>query len=230
MGRAQKLKQQRKEEEKKRQEEERKKVYRNIFVVVVCIVAIGATVALVLLANILKKEKVTVREMVLETSKGEIVIEMLGDDAPMTVDHIAGLVEEGFYDDILWYRIEDFVVQTGSHVQSLLAQQGEEELDQDLLNQALTEDQEVGVVLDEISASNVRGAVGMAKPSDEETGEPTPNSATSEFYILKQDVLGLDTYFTVFGNVVRGMEVVDSLEDTDLLIKAEIREVERDKE
>jgi cyclophilin family peptidyl-prolyl cis-trans isomerase len=87
-------------------------------------------------------------------------------------------------------------------------------------------DQGVSTVQDEIGVSNLRGGVGMAKPSDSETQEPLPDSATSQFYILKQDSTFLDPYFTVFGEVTEGMDVVESLVANDDLLKAEIRDRE----
>jgi peptidyl-prolyl cis-trans isomerase B (cyclophilin B) len=226
VGRAQKLKQQRKVELEKRKKEERKKVLRTVFIVTTTILLIGVTVFLVLLVNHMKSKegepKIT-SEMVLETTKGEIVIGLYGENAPLTVQHVTDLVGQGFYDNLLWYRVEEFVVQTGSHYQSLVAESGEAEPDQAKLEEALTADSGVGTVMDEIGLSNVRGMVGMAKPSDAETQLPKANSATTDFYILKMDETSLDPYFTIFGKVVKGMDVVDSLEDTDVLTSATIR-------
>ncbi len=96
----------------------------------------------------------------------------------------------------------------------------------DPLQEARSRDDSVPAVPDEIGAPNVRGAVGMAKPSDPNTGEPLPDSATSEFYILKQDARHLDAGYSVFGQVVEGMDVVDSLEMGDYLYAAEVEEGE----
>lgn len=231
MGKAQKLKQQRKEEQEKLQKEERKKTWRRALIVTACIAAIAVTVGLIFLVNYMKEEeekkesepKVTA-EMVMETSKGEIVIGLYGEDTPATVEHITNLVNQGFYDGLLWYRVEDFVVQIGSHYQSLLAESEGVEPGEAELQEAMMKDQGVGVVIDEIGMSNLRGAVGMAKPSDPSTQLPLENSATSELYILKQDTTGLDPYFTIFGKVLSGMDVVDSLESTDVLLTVTIRE------
>jgi peptidyl-prolyl cis-trans isomerase B (cyclophilin B) len=231
LGKAQKLKQQRKEEEEKRQQEQKKDAWRKVIIIVVSVVTIAVTVGLIILVNYMKEEeaerekepKVTA-EMVMETSKGEIVIGLYGEDAPLNVQHVTDLVNRGFYDGLLWYRVEEFVVQTGSHYQSLMAESGDAQPDEAKLQEAFTLDQEVGVVMDEIGISNLRGAVGMAKPSDQTTQEPTANSATTDFYILKQDTIQLDTYFTIFGKVTSGMDVVDSLQDTDILVTSTIRE------
>ncbi len=223
MGRAQKLKQQRKEEEAQRRKEEKKESLRRLLTIAGFILAIGVTVALVLLVNHLKKEeagpKVT-SKLVLETSKGDIVVGLYGNEAPLTVQHVTELVNQGFYDGLRWYRVEDFVVQTGSHYHSLLAEYGEAEPDQAALEEAMGKDQGVVAVQDEIGLSNLRGMVGMAKPTDPQTQQPQADSATTDFYILKQDAVGLDAYFTIFGKVIKGMDVVDALEATDTITAA----------
>ena len=231
MGRAQKLKQQRKEEKESKKKQERKKIWRTVIIVSLSVLTVAVTVFLVLLVNYMKREEEkkesepsVTQEMVLETTKGEIVIGLFGEDAPLTVQHVVDLVNQGYYDNLRWYRVEDFVVQTGSHYQSLVAESEGSEPDQAKLEEALMQDSGVGVVPDEVGQSNVRGAVGMAKPNDPETQLPAENSATTDFYILKTDTTKLDPYFTVFGKVVSGMDVVDSLETTDVLVKATIRE------
>jgi peptidyl-prolyl cis-trans isomerase B (cyclophilin B) len=230
LGRAQKLKKERKEKQFELEKEKKKALYRKFIIVLVTILAVGVTVFLILLVNSLKKEeaaKPTVessKQMVMETTKGEIVIDLFTADTPLTVQHVTNLAQQGFYDNLRWYRVEDFVIQTGSHVQSLLAESGDAEPDQALLDQALQEDQGVGTVLDEIGQPNLRGSIAMAKPSDPETQQPMANSARTDFYILKTDASWLDSSYTVFGRVVGGMEVVDSLETTDYLISVQIRD------
>lgn len=225
MGRAQKLKQQRKEEAARQKQERKREARMRLLAMVGVLAAVGITVGLVLLVNHLKTRerapKITSR-LVLETSKGEIVIGLFGNDAPMTVQHVTDLVSRGFYDGLRWYRVEDFVVQTGSHYFSLKAEYGDAEPDQAAVEEAIARDGEVGEVVDEIGLSNLRGMVGMAKPNDPETQMPKPDSATTDFYILKQDATQLDAYFTIFGKVIKGMEVVDSLETTDTLVSARI--------
>ncbi len=99
---------------------------------------------------------------------------------------------------------------------------------QQQLEEAQALDASVPNVPDEIGVSNLRGGVAMAKPSDPETQEPLPDSAQNEFYILKQDSTFLDPYFTVFGQVTEGMDIVDALTTEDYLMASEVREVEGD--
>ncbi len=231
MGRAQKLKQQRKEEEERKRLEKRREARRTAVMVTASIMTVAVTAGLIILVNHLKKSEENkaaqpriTQELVLETTKGEVVIGLFGEDTPLTVQHVTDLAGRGFYDRLRWYRVEEFVVQTGSHYRSLMAESEGGEPDQEKLQEAMMRDQEVGVVMDEVKHSNLRGAVGMAKPSDPQTQQPQANSATTDFYILKKDTVSLDPYFTIFGKVTRGMEVVDSLESTDMLISATVRE------
>ena len=59
---------------------------------------------------------------------------------------------------------------------------------------------------------NVRGAVAMARVMSD------PNSAGSQFYILKKDVSSLDGQFAVFGKVIQGMDVVDQIQQDDKML------------
>jgi cyclophilin family peptidyl-prolyl cis-trans isomerase len=231
LGKAQKLKQQRKEEEEKRRQEERKKTRRKLIIVAASIATIAVTVGLIFLVNYIKeeeeereKEPRVTAEMVIETSRGEIIVGLYGEDAPLNVQHIAGLAERGFYDGLLWYRVLDFVVQTGSHYQSLVAESEGAEPDAEKLNEALAQDQEVGTVMDEIGISAVRGTISFAKPSDPQTGQYMANSGSTDFFILKTDRTDLDPYFSVFGRVLSGMDVVDNLEPSDIIVSVSIRE------
>jgi cyclophilin family peptidyl-prolyl cis-trans isomerase len=165
---------------------------------------------------------VSTKQLVLETTKGQIVIDLFTEDTPETVAHITSLVDQGYYDNLLWYRVEDFVVQTGGHLQSLMAESPGTEPDPVELEEALAEDMKVKTVMDEIGHSNIRGAVGMAKPMDPQTEMPIADSATTDFYILKMDVTSLDPHFAIFGQVVKGMDIVDSLETTDVLLTAAV--------
>jgi preprotein translocase subunit SecD len=53
---------------------------------------------------------VSTKQLVLETTKGQIVIDLFAKDTPLTVEYITSLVNKGYYDNLLWYRVEDFVV------------------------------------------------------------------------------------------------------------------------
>lgn len=128
----------------------------------------------------------------LETSMGDIVLELNEEAAPITVKNFIRYVEEGFYDGMVFHRvIPNFMIQGGGFTMDL-------------------KDKETHpMIVNEFKLSNVRGTIAMAKLGG------NPNSATSQFFINLKDSSGnLDRQnggFTVFAKVVKGMDVVDSI-------------------
>jgi cyclophilin family peptidyl-prolyl cis-trans isomerase len=140
--------------------------------------------------------------VVLETNFGDIAIELFPDDAPITVDNFLGYVNAGFYDGLVFHRvIYNFMIQGGGfYIEGnyiMYAEAGDF-----IINESYN------------GLSNVRGTIAMARSSD-------PNSATSQFYINHRDNLFLDREqasdgfgYCVFGQVVDGMDVVDTIAQT----------------
>lgn len=145
-----------------------------------------------------KQEKTTTVEI--QTPKGNIKMLVYNDKMPITVNNFLKLVNEKFYDDITFHRVEDWVIQGGDPTATGTG--GSEEEIQFEYSPSLR---------------NVRGAVAMARSDDK-------NSATSQFYILKNDAPGLDDDYAVFGEVISGMDVVDKIEIGDKMIS--VNEVE----
>ncbi len=143
------------------------------------------------------KEALSVTDTVkIETSKGTVMVEVYPKLAPITVENFEKLVKEGFYDGLKWHRVEDWVVQTGDPLGT--GEGGSPDTIPLEVNKAL---------------KNRRGALGMARTND-------PNSATSQFYVLKSDARWLDGGYAVFGKVVSGMDVIDQLTTEDTIVKA----------
>lgn len=139
--------------------------------------------------------------VVMETSRGRIVLELNREKAPVSVDNFERHVKAGFYDGLVFHRIApDFVIQAGRVTESL-----SERISQapPIVNEA------------ENGLKNLRGTVAMARMD-------YPNSATSEFFINLKDNAKLDfreaTYegfgYAVFGRVIEGMQVVDAIAAT----------------
>jgi cyclophilin family peptidyl-prolyl cis-trans isomerase len=126
--------------------------------------------------------------IVMETSKGRVVIELRPDLAPKHVERVKKLAREGFYDGIVFHRVIDgFMAQVGcphgtgtggSSHPNLPAEFNEE--------------------------PHVRGTVSMARAQ-------SPNSANSQFFIVFDDARFLDRQYTVWGKVTEGMENVDKI-------------------
>jgi peptidylprolyl isomerase len=126
--------------------------------------------------------------MILETTKGRVVIAMRPDLAPGHVDHIKKLVREGFYDGIVFHRVIDgFMAQTGCP------------------HGTGTGGSKYPDLKAEFNAEpHVRGTTSMARAQN-------PNSANSQFFICFDDARFLDKQYTVWGKVVEGMDNVDGI-------------------
>ena len=126
----------------------------------------------------------------LETSKGDVVIEVHPDWAPNGAAHFRELVEEEFYDDCRFFRVLDgFMAQVGMNGDpAVQAQWGEATIPDD-----------------PVKESNKRGYVTYAQTA-------MPNSRSTQFFINYGDNSNLDRQrFAPFGKVIEGMDVVDSL-------------------
>jgi len=127
--------------------------------------------------------------LVMETTKGRVVIKLRPDLAPKHVAQIEKLVSQKFYDGIVFHRvIEGFMAQTGDPT-------GTGAGGSDLPD----------VPAEFSRAHFARGTVGMARAQD-------PDSANSQFFIMFADGGFLDGQYTVWGEVVEGMENVDKIE------------------
>ena len=126
--------------------------------------------------------------LIIETSKGPVVIELRPDLAPKHVERIKTLAREGFYDGIVFHRVIDgFMAQTG-------CPQGRGTGSSKLPNLPA-----------EFNAEpHVRGVCSMARAQN-------PNSANSQFFIVFDDARFLDKQYTVWGKVIEGMDNVDKI-------------------
>lgn len=128
----------------------------------------------------------------LETEKGTIVLELLPEDAPLAVNNFVFLARQGWFDNITFHRvIAGFVAQTGDPSGTGYGSPGyafDNEISPDL-------------------TYDKAGMVGMANAG--------PGSNGSQFFITMAPVEQLNGGFTIFGHVVEGMEVVESLTERD---------------
>jgi peptidylprolyl isomerase len=140
--------------------------------------------------------------MVLETTQGPVRIKMRPDLAPQHVARITELVQSGFYDGIVFHRvIEGFMAQTGCPHGTGTGGSG------------------VKLKAEFNTAPHVRGTASMARAQN-------PDSGDSQFFICFDDARFLDRQYTVWGQVVSGMENVDKIKrgepvrDPDKIVKA----------
>lgn len=125
---------------------------------------------------------------VLELSTGEVQVRLRPDLAPQHVDQIKALTRAGFYDGVVFHRvIEGFMAQSGDPTGTGTGGSDEPDL-----------------VAEFTQTPFVRGTLGMARASD-------PDSANSQFFIMFDEGSFLNGQYTVFGEVISGMEAVDAL-------------------
>ena len=128
--------------------------------------------------------------IVIDTTKGRIVIKLRTDIAPQHAERIKQLAREGYYNNVPFHRVMDgFMAQTG---------------DGEKFNG--TGGSKYPNLKQEFSKVHfARGIVGMARRGD------SVDSANSQFFIMFADGASLDGQYTVVGEVVSGMDVVDKL-------------------
>lgn len=144
--------------------------------------------AIIILGIILILKMNSTTKVRLETNHGDIVIELYS-DMPITVGNFQKLVEEGFYDEVIFHRIIDgFMIQGGDPTGTGIGGPGY-------------------TIKDEFTHKggnkNDRGTISMANAG--------PNTGGSQFFINLVDNNYLDTKHPSFGEVIEGMDVVDKI-------------------
>lgn len=133
--------------------------------------------------------------VVMETSNGNIQLELDQDKAPATVANFLQYVDDGYYNGTIFHRvINNFMIQGGGFTADMSKKDTRDSIKNEAKN----------------GLKNVRGSIAMARTSD-------PDSATSQFFINHKDNTNLDYPsfdgwgYTVFGKVTSGMDVVDAI-------------------
>lgn len=167
---------------------------------------VGLTFALVLLTSCGRSESAAAAGpkpppifATLETEKGAIEIELLPGDAPKTVENFCLLAERGYFDGMKFHRIvKDFMLQTGDPL-------GNGKGGESAWGKPFADEIQKNSPLYKLGAGYVRGIVAMANAG--------PDTNASQFFILHKDY-PLPPNYTIFGRVVKGIEVVDALANT----------------
>lgn len=142
------------------------------------------------------------------TNLGSFVLELWPQEAPLTVENFLGYVDRGFYDGLVFHRvIPDFMIQAGGY------------------DAAMDYRDPVGPVRNESVGGprNTRSTVAMAR-------QRNPDSADSQFFVNVKDNRHLDADgqrpgYTVFGQVVTGMDIVDRISFVRTGVRAGMRDV-----
>lgn len=144
------------------------------------------------------------KQVVIETEKGNMVIELYPEIAPKTVENFVNLVNSGFYDGLTFHRvIENFMIQTGDPNGD-----GTGGAENNVVGEFVNNDWK------ENKLSHTEGVVSMARATDK-------NSASSQFFICTADSTYLDGEYAAFGKVIEGLEVAKEIS------KVETNEVDK---
>ncbi|MCP4913973.1 MAG: peptidylprolyl isomerase [Oligoflexia bacterium] len=139
--------------------------------------------------NGLSKSKITIK-----TAHGNIVFKLYPKKAPGTVTRFIQLTNEGFYDGLKFHRVvPNFVVQGGDPLGTGMGGSG------------------IKLKAEFNDIQHVKGTVAMARSDN-------PNSADSQFYIALTTLPSLDNKYTVFGQVVEGLDLLEKISIGDKMI------------
>ena len=136
--------------------------------------------------------------VLMKTTDGDITIELFADQSPITVENFLRYVDDGHYDGTVFHRvISNFMIQGGGFDAELKEKPTRDPIVNESKNKL----------------HNTRGALAMARTSD-------PDSAAAQFFINQRSNLRLDWAggkdgYTVFGEVIDGMQIVDIISLTD---------------
>lgn len=155
--------------------------------------------------------------LVLETTKGTVAIELYPDLAPGHVARIKELAREGAYDGVVFHRVIDgFMAQTGD---VKFGKQGGASFNPARAGMGGSDKPDLKAEFS--NTKHVRGTCSMARSQN-------PNSGNSQFYICFTDAPWLDRQYSVWGQVIEGMENVDQIKrgepvaDPDSITSAKI--------
>ncbi|EAW40142.1 Peptidyl-prolyl cis-trans isomerase, cyclophilin type [marine gamma proteobacterium HTCC2080] len=160
-----------------------------IFVLLALFISSGALFA---------QENASTVRVKLVTSAGDITLKLYPQKSPVTVKNFLAYVDSGFYNETIFHRvIRNFMVQGGGFTTAMT----EKESGEPIVNESRNK------------LHNIRGTIAMARTSE-------PDSATAQFFINQRSNLQLDWApgkegYTVFGEVEKGMGVVDFIATAD---------------
>ena len=161
---------------------------------IIIIAIIGVFVADIIVDNQKKKDLLPKPKVeIIIKDYGTIQVELDRETAPITVENFLNLIEDKFYDNLTFHRIiKGFMIQggdpkgngTGGSKKTIKGEFSANGVNNEL--------------------SHVRGTISMARSEEYD-------SASSQFFIMHEDNLGLDGNYAAFGKVISGMEVVDKI-------------------
>ena len=152
-------------------------------------------------------EKISATSAVIKTDKGDITLELYPNDAPKTVTNFATLAKNGYYDGLVFHRVEIGIIQggdpngTGTGGSSIYGAKFEDELNPETAS---------------FKTGYVEGVIAMANAG--------PNTNGSQFFINQVDnTTKFAKNYTIFGKVTAGMDVVKKIAVGDKIQSIEVK-------
>ena len=182
--------------------------------------------------NLPQLEGMATVELTVQGKESPIVIELNGEEAPITAGNFADLVAQGVYDGLVFHRvIPGFVAQggdpqgkdpnfrgqlgTGGFIDPATSSERRIPLEIKLEGDEQPTYSKAKLPGSSVVLKHDRGVIAMARSM-------MPDSASSQFYIALEDLESLDGDYAVFGKVTQGMDVVDSIQQGDRIATAKI--------
>ncbi len=152
-------------------------------------------------------------KVLMKTTKGDMTLELYQNEAPITVKNFLSYVDEKFYDNTIFHRVmKDFMIQGGGLTEDFIEKSSKPPIKNEATN----------------GLKNKRGTIAMARMNE-------PHSATCQFFINHVDNSFLDNGeatdgwgYCVFGKVVDGMNVVDTIAKAPTMTKHGMADVPRE--
>jgi cyclophilin family peptidyl-prolyl cis-trans isomerase len=180
-------------------------MFRKVVNVLACLALVGVSLSAAVAQEAETKTAVTAKEeakkvserpqVMMKTSKGDMVIELFPEKAPITVENFLHYVKDGFFDGTIFHRVmPGFVIQGGGFTAKMEKKKTHEPIKNEADN----------------GLKNKRGTLSMARTR-------AIHSATSQFFINLQDNVGLDHQgaanfgYAVFGRLAKGLDVMDEI-------------------
>jgi|SRR3989344_6903508 len=151
-----------------------------------------------------ESDRISATKAVIKTSKGNIDLDLYPSDAPKTVTNFATHSKNGYYDNLTFHRVEDWVIQggdpsgNGTGGSSIYGEKFEDELNPNTPS---------------YKEGYVEGVLAMANSG--------PNTNASQFFILKKST-PLDPAYTIFGKVTNGVDVVNKIKIGDKILGIDV--------
>ena len=188
------------------------------------LVVLCSLIAFMMPVSGIAQEPVITAYAVVQTSMGSFEVGLYGKDAPKTVDNFIGLAKKKFFDGMRVHRVaKGFVIQTGDDKSKYATRVNEWGTGGQSIYPHKVFDRRTSKMVtdytfaDELDRSTPSSQEGYKKGVLAMANTGRPNTNTSQFFILLTDNSGLPAQYTIFGKVVKGMEIVEKIGQVDVV-------------